>query len=178
LKEPQEILLEYLNIFNDLDISFPVLDLACGTGRNGLVLARQGIPVVFADKSIAALEVVKQQLLEHDLQGRIWQVDLEETLSNPFAGQQFSAVIGIRYLHRPAFPALKAAVSVGGLIIYETFTIENLQFGRPNNPDFLLEPGELKTLFQDWEIIHYFEGIKRDPDRATAQIVARKVAPC
>ncbi len=168
------VLLDHLDLLKKLDRSLAVLDLACGTGHNGLLLAQHGIPVVFADSSATALQVVQQRLEEDTLPGRIWQVDLEQANTEPLAGQVFSAVIGFRYLHRPLFPALKNAVTPGGIVIYETFTIDNLGFGRPNNPDFLLQPGELKTIFQDWELIFHFEGILRNPDRAMAQIVARK----
>lgn len=174
--EPHKLLLDHFDLLNDPLRSLPVLDLACGTGQNGLMLARQGIPVVFADRSATALGVVKQCLLEGALPGHIWQVDLEQPNTNPLAGQSFSAIIGFRYLHRPLFPAIKDAVEPGGLVVYETFTIENRTFGRPNNPGFLLQPGELKTIFQDWQTILYFEGVLRNPDRAVAQIVARK--PC
>ena len=172
--EPHEVLLDHLDLLSDLDRSLPVLDLACGTGQNGLTLARQGIPVVFADRSVTALEVVKQCLLEDALPGRIWQIDLEQPNTNPLAGQSFSAIIGFRYLHRPLFPAIKEAIIPGGLVIYETFTIENRRFGRPNNPDFLLQSGELRRIFQEWQTIFYFEGVLHDPDRAVAQIVSRK----
>ena len=172
--EPHEVLLDHLDLLNDLDRFLPVLDLACGTGQNGLMLARKGIPVVFADRSATALDVVKQCLVEDALPGRIWQVDLEQPNTSPLAGQNYSAIIGFRYLHRPLFPAIKNAVEPGGLVVYETFTIENRRFGRPSNTNFLLQPGELKTIFQDWQTIFYFEGVLHDPDRAVAQIVSRK----
>ena len=73
----------------------------------------------------------------------------------------FSAIIVFRYLHRPLFRALRNAVTPGGLVIYETFTTANREFGRPRSKDFLLLPGELKSLFQDWEIIHEFEGLQQ-----------------
>jgi hypothetical protein len=63
------------------------------------------------------------------------------------------------------------------LLIYETFTVEQRKFGKPRNPDFLLNPGELLKLFKDWEVIHFFEGIKENPRRAVAQLVCRKPAP-
>jgi len=172
--EAHEVLLDHLDLLNGLDRSLPVLDLACGAGQNGLTLARQGIPVVFADRSTTTLEVVKQRLVAEALPGHIWQVDLEQPNTNPLAGHNYSAIIGFRYLHRPLFPAIKKAVEPGGLVVYETFTIENRHFGRPNNPDFLLQPGELRTIFQDWQTIFYFEGVLHDPDRAVAQIVCRK----
>lgn len=174
LQKPQEVLLDHLELLTNLDRSLPVLDLACGTGRNGLILAQLGIPVVFADRSAAAMEVIKQRLDRDKLPGRLWQVDLELPDTDPLSGQTFSAIIVFRYLHRPLFPALLNAVTPGGLVVYETFTAENRRFGRPDNPDFLLLPGELKTLFRNWEIIFDDECILSKPDRAVARIVARK----
>jgi hypothetical protein len=79
-----------------------------------------------------------------------------------------------RYLHRPLIPDIKKAVKQGGIVVYETYTVNQTQFGRPRNPAFLLKPGELRDWFSEWEIIHYFEGLQEDPPRAVAQIVCRK----
>jgi len=174
MQKASQLLQDHLTSLTELDHSLPVLDLACGTGRNGLFLAAQGIPVVFADKSASALQTVEQQLAGSGLCGRTWQLNLEVPVTDPFCNESFSAIIGFRYLHRPLFPALRNAIQAGGLIIYETFTIDNRQFGRPNNPDFLLQTGELKSIFSDWEIISDFEGVLQNPERAVAQIVARK----
>jgi len=168
------LLLEHLDLLTKLDPSLPVLDLACGTGRNGLLLAEHGIPVVFADRSGNALQTIERHLTENGLAGRTWEVDLEHDGANPFPNDGYSAIIVFRYLHRPLFPALLDAIKPGGLMIYETFTIDNRQFGHPNNPDFLLKPGELNSVFKDWETIYNFEGILENPDRAVARIVARK----
>lgn len=175
LYKSHEALLEDLG--STTNQAYPVLDLACGTGQSGLSLAQRKIPVVFADRSSIALEGIRQQLSDSNLPGRIWQVDLEQTGINPFVGQTFSAAICFRYLHRPLFPYLLKAVAPGGLVIYETFTTDNRRFGRPNNPDFLLQAGELEALFPDWEIIHYYEGTQHQPDRAIAQIIVRKHQP-
>ncbi len=169
--------LDYLDLLTGLDRSSPVLDLACGLGHNGLVLAQRGIPVVFADRSVADLDQINRQLSENGWPGRTWHVDLEQPGSKPLAGLQFSAIISFRYLHRPLFPALLKAIIPGGLAVYETFTTENRRFGRPHNPDFLLKPQELKTIFKDWKIIYYFEGNLQNPDRNVAHIIARKPSP-
>ncbi len=168
------LLLDYLELLTGLDTSLPVLDLACGNGRNGLALAEAGLPVLFADKSTSVLKTVEQRLSEADLPGRTWQVDLEQPGINPLAGKSFAAIVVFRYLHRPLFPAIRDAVVPGGIVIYETFTTEQRRFGRPKNPDFLLQPGELKARFQGWEDIYSYEGIGQNPDRGIAQIVARK----
>ena len=174
LNPPAALLLDHLDLLKGLDHALPVLDLACGSGRNGLVLAREHIPVVFADNSVSALHNVQQSLLQADLPGQTWNVDLEQDGVNPLAGQAFSGILGFNYLHRPLFPALQNSLMPGGLVIYETFTTEQAHFGKPRNPDFLLQPGELKQFFKTWKIIFEFEGMLKNPDRCAAQIVARK----
>ena len=114
---PSELLLDHLDLLTALDRSLPVLDLACGTGRNGLLVAEQGLKVVFADRSSSALDTVAQRLRESGLRGQTWQVDLEQADVNPFAGSHYTAVLGFCYLHRPLFPLLKQAVIPGGLVI-------------------------------------------------------------
>jgi len=160
-----------------------VLDLACGSGRNGLFLLENNIPVTFADvnsdaleqvkKSVKALSASKQKLAKY------WQVDFEQANVLPLQDQSFFAVTVFRYLHRPLFEQIKDSIVSGGIIIYETFTEQQAQFGRPKNPDFLLKKGELVQLFSDWKIIHSFEGIvpistATQAKQAIAQLVAIK----
>lgn len=157
----------------------PVLDLACGGGRNGLYLLSRGVPVVFADIRADALEQISEALAgQGPTSVELWQVDLEDAGSSPLAGRLFSAIMVFRYLHRPLMPSIRDAICPGGLLIYETFTVEQPNYGRPKNPDFLLQPGELLQCFGDWQVLHSFEGIegsgKPGEKRAIAQIVARK----
>jgi SAM-dependent methyltransferase len=160
----------------------PVLDLACGSGRNGLYLVNQNIPVVFADIKETALEQVKNSLKSRsgELKSSVsfWQVDFEQEQVKPLADKSFTAIMVFRYLHRPLFEQIKQAVTSGGYVVYETFNVDQPQFGRPKNPNFLLKQGELAELFSDWEIIHSFEGIidanNDSGKQAVAQIIARK----
>ena len=66
--------------------------------------------------------------LAEELKARFDQTDA----GDPAAG---AAVAGVL--------AAVAAVADDGLLIYETFARGNERLGRPANPDFLLEPGEL-----------------------------------
>ena len=161
----------------------PALDLACGTGRNGLYLLARCVPVVFADRDRDRLEQVSRQLeaesfTRQQQQSRIWQVDFEVPGTRVLEAQSFGAILVFRYLHRPLLQDIKEALIPGGLLIYETFTMEQARFGRPHNPDFLLRSGELRDCFSKWNILHDFEGIEHDPasgeSRAIAQLVAEK----
>jgi hypothetical protein len=44
------------------------------------------------------------------------------------------------------------------------------------NPDYLLQPGELRAEFRGWKILHDYEGTPTENghQRRTAEIVARK----
>ncbi len=56
-------------------------------------------------------------------------------------------------------PQIKEGVRRGGMVVYETFTIDQAQFGRPRNPDFLLKYNELLDMFRDFRCRLYREGI-------------------
>lgn len=165
---------EHLSLFLDLEITTGVLDLACGNGRNGLAVLQHHLPVTFADNNDAALSEVEEVINQSGVAGSTWLVDLEEPGTEPLAKLSFDAILVFNYLHRPLFDGIKAALRPGGLIFYETFTVKQRQFGRPSNPDFLLEPGELKAVFEGWELLHEFEGEMSNPQRAVANLIARK----
>jgi len=172
--EPDTLLRNNLSLFTDDLKDLPILDLACGDGHNGLFLAAQGFSVVLADRSEESLKQAGDTAASLGLTVTIRQIDLETENSDPFQNEFFSAVLVFRYLHRPLIPVIKRAIRKGGLLIYETFTIEQAQFGKPKNLDHLLKPGELRSWFQDWEIIHSFEGLTENPRKAIAQLICRK----
>jgi hypothetical protein len=76
----------------------------------------------------------------------------------------------VNYLHRPLFPHLLAALSPGGVLIYETFAAGNERFGRPANPDFLLRPGELLEVVRGrLRVLGYEDVFSADPKPAMIQ---------
>jgi SAM-dependent methyltransferase len=126
------------------------------------------------DNSEDALARARGLAEEWGVSAEFVRVDLEQEGVNPLPPDTFGAILVFRYLHRPLVPCIKKGLKEGGLLFYETFTIDQPPFGKPRNPDFLLESGELPGWFQDWEVIHSFEGILDRPKRAVAQIVCRK----
>jgi SAM-dependent methyltransferase len=119
-----------------------VLDLAAGSGRHSVYLAQLGFSVLAVDRDAAALEALalsNQGLdieIEHlDLEGSTW----------PLADRSglFDAVVVTNYLYRPYLELLPDLLAEGGILIYETFAHGNAAFGKPSNPDLLLQTGEL-----------------------------------
>jgi SAM-dependent methyltransferase len=119
-----------------------VLDLAAGSGRHSLYLAKQGFSVLAVDRDAVALEALAQ--LNPSLAIDIEQLDLEGP-TWPLADRSglFDAVVVTNYLYRPYLELLPDLLAEGGVLIYETFAHGNAAFGKPSNPDFLLQTGEL-----------------------------------
>ncbi|MBT1444269.1 methyltransferase domain-containing protein [Shewanella sp. JM162201] len=148
-----------------------VLDLACGSGRNGLWFLEQGHQVSFIDRDLSALA---PQIVTHP-NASCLQMDLEISPS-PALGE-FDVVLVFNYLHRPLFATLQASVVAGGLMVYETFTHEQAKLGRPRNPNFLLNDGELKQRFTGWQLLYYGEDspeTRPDSPAYKARIICRK----
>jgi len=171
---PAQLLMDHVGLFLAEALPGPILDLACGTGRNGIYLARKGFRVTCCDISSDNLEEVKKRAEAQGAEIELWQVNLEREKINPLSEDSYGGILVFRYLHRPLMECIRKALKNGGLLVYETFTVEQPKFGKPRNPDFLLNPGELLQAFEDWEVVHYFEGIKENPTRAVAQLVCRK----
>jgi SAM-dependent methyltransferase len=147
-----------------------VLDVACGRGRNALWLAARGLEVVAVDRDVEALETVAAAAADRHLPVSTVVCDLEA--GDPRLGvARFDAMVVTNYLHRPLFPALLAALRPGAVLIYETFTRQQAERGRPTNPAFLLEPGELRRLVHGLEVLAEREG--EVEGRFIASIVAR-----
>jgi hypothetical protein len=62
------------------------------------------------------------------------------------------------------------------MVVAAIHTVDQSPDMRPQNPAFLLKPGELRAEFSDWEILHYYEGAPTEDghQRNTAEIVAGK----
>ena len=151
----------------------PVLDVAMGAGRNALYLASLGFPVTGVDNDDAALGAARELARAHGLEIAIRNGDLEGGCVLPL--EAYQTVICFNYLHRPLFPALRAALRPGGVIVYETYTVDQSQFGPPHRPEHLLRHNELLEVFRDYRCLRYHEGID-DNRKATAGIVAVKPA--
>jgi len=101
---PDELLTQYSYLFSDDLKDYPVLDLACGDGHNGIFLASKGFSVVLADRSEEALSQARLNARAAGVTVQFRQVDLEQEGVNPLEDLSFSAVLVFRYLHRPLIP--------------------------------------------------------------------------
>lgn len=149
-----------------------VLDLASGRGRHTRVCLEHGLNVTAVDIETKRLEDLEGaeglSVIAADLENQPW----------PLSGATFDAVIVTNYLWRPLFQNIRNAVAQGGLLLYETFGVGNERYGKPSNPNFLLEDGELREAFNDgFEILEYRHALEPHPVPAVRQrLAARKLS--
>jgi SAM-dependent methyltransferase len=126
-----------------------VLDVACGHGRHARYLAELGLHVDAVDRdpeAIAAVAAIPGVCaLSADIESEPW----------PYGGRHFDGIVVTNYLHRPLLSVLRDSLSPDGVLIYETFAQGNERYGRPSNPAFLLQPGELLRVAAGLRVIAY-----------------------
>ena len=133
------------------------LDLAAGKGRNALYLAQLGFEVEAWDRDQAGLETLaaKAKALALPIKTRL--VDLEREPSIPV--EAFDLIVVFYYLQRNLIPAIIKGLRPGGVVVYETFLIDNHErFDHPRRREFCLGHNELLSLFSGLRILTYREG--------------------
>ncbi len=142
------------------------LDLAAGFGQNGLWLAGQGYRVDLMDISRVALQRARGEMAMRNLRNiNLLQVDLDTVELDE---AKYDLICVFRYLKRDSSSRLSSAVKPGGRVIYETFNLRYLDHVPEFNQKFLLELGELRDYFSEWQILHFSE------ENHISQLVARK----
>lgn len=143
-----------------------VLDVAAGGGRHSEFFLGLDHPVCAVDRDTTALT----QRLGQAANIEIITADLEDGSPWPLGNRQFSAVVVCNYLFRPIMARLRDSLAPGGVLIYETFAQGHERLGRPRNPDFLLQDGELLQYFAaGLQVVAYEFGRNDDPAPAIKQ---------
>lgn len=159
-----------------------VLDLACGRGRNALYLAEQGFQVTGIDRDQEALNSLMATAKKRNMTNlSVRAIDLESESNRPpdLSTETYDIAIVFLYLHRPIFPSLLKALKPGGLLVYETFLIDNhLQHNHPRRKEFCLQHNELLQLTSGMRVLHYDEGEQQNGTGSerifTARLLAQK----
>jgi SAM-dependent methyltransferase len=156
------------------------LDVAMGRGRHALLLAGAGFVTFGVDVKLDAVRDASARARAAGLIVHGWCADLTESR---LPSGMFDIVVVTRYLQRDLFPSIRAAVKAdrpggahpgGGIVLYETFTVNQRRHGRgPTSPEHLLEPGELRRHFASFDLLFYEEV---EAPEAVARIVARRAS--
>ena len=141
------------------------LDLACGTGRHSVALARAGFKVVAIDYAETALRTLQSIARAEKLSVSPLAADLS-TFALPRG--RFDAILNVNFLDRTLVPRLVDALRPGGALLFDTFLIDQAATGHPRNPDFMLQHYELREMLSAMDLVRYREGIVAYPDGKSA----------
>ena len=148
------------------------LDVACGTGRDAVFLAERGLTTCGCDVLPDALQRCRDLARRRGVGVETLQVDLRHWRP---AAASYDLVACFRFLHRPLMPYLANAVRQGGYLVCQTFLRPGNQrtMAKPSRSRFL-EPGEMLSWAEGWEILAYREDHDEE-DRLTAGLIARRL---
>ena len=148
-----------------------VLDVAMGAGQNAIYLAKMGFEVEGIDISPEAVGSALELARKSGVNIRAQVADLEKEYH--IEKGAYEVIICFKYLQRSLIPQIKDGLCKGGIVVYETFIVDQARFGKPKNPDYLLRHNELLDMFRDFRCLRYREGIVEDR-KAVASIIAEK----
>jgi 2-polyprenyl-3-methyl-5-hydroxy-6-metoxy-1,4-benzoquinol methylase len=170
--EPAAFLRDYAHLLGSAGTA---LDIAMGAGQNAVFLAQRGIAVTGVDRSRAAVAMAEEYARDR---GAAIDAVAADMLDWPFPENYFDVILDFYFLERALVPRIKAGLKKGGLLFFETYTVEQQRFDGPHNTDFLLKPNELLETFLDLFILFYHERIESDGKggyNALASMIAKKV---
>ena len=148
------------------------LDVAMGAGQNAIYLAKMGFDVEGVDISPEAVNSALESARTAGVSIIAKVADLEGAYR--IEKDAYDVIICFSYLQRSLMPQIKDGLRQGGMVVYETFIVDQAQFGKPRNPEYLLKHNELLEIFRDFRCLRYREGIF-EGHKAIASIIAQKV---
>ena len=159
----------------DASAGLPILDVACGSGRNAMLLLRLGCTVICVDKDLAGLQARRARLRRTLFSKASGQLVLQrlDLVKDPwpFGPCTVGGILNIHYFAPALFPLFASSLSPGGYLLLETFP------GCGENYLDLPKAGEVrKALVNAFDLEVYKEG-KAGPhgyDAVTVQTLARR----
>lgn len=148
------------------------VDIACGAGRHAVALAREGFEVTAVDFSSEALRLASELAESQGAKITLEQRDLE-TGDADLGVSRFDLAFVFFYLHRPLLPVIDRCLRPGGLLIYKTYSVDQLRFeGRPRHKMYFLEHNELLRVFSGYRVLRYEEEWE---GKGSAALIAQKI---
>ena len=141
------------------------LDLACGTGRNALFLARRGLTVDAVDISSVALAQGRERA--GDLPVHWLEADLDAGFEAP---ERYDVIVNIRFVNLALVRSVVPALRPGGVLLVEQHLRTQAAVAGPSNAAFRVAPGVLPGLADALVVVQAEEGLFKDPDGATVAL--------
>ena len=167
---PLEVLVDNAHL---LPQAGDALDLASGLGGSALFMARRGLRVSAWDLSDVAVGRLRGLA-----SGLPLSVEARDVIAQPPSPSSFDVITVGHFLDRSICASIAGALRPGGLLFYQTFSLERVDDSGPRDGPFRLQTNELLQLFPRLLVRFYRdEGRVGDISRGfrnRAQLVAQR----
>ncbi|MCP4982222.1 MAG: methyltransferase domain-containing protein [Gammaproteobacteria bacterium] len=151
------------------------LDVACGAGRNAILLAQSGFQVDAIDISIEGLKQARQKAERQGLSINWIEKDLDESFEFDL---DYDLIIIMWYVNLALIKRLCDCLTSGGYLICEEHLITAEEVIGPTSKNFRVASGALREALAGLDIVFYEEGVEPIPEGgqvASVRVVAQKV---
>lgn len=150
------------------------LDVACGAGRNVLLLAEAGFDVDAIDISEVGL-----RQLAHKARVRGLRINcIEHDLDHDYAfATDYVLIVVLWYVNLALITRLCGCLAPGGYLVCTEHLQSEQEVIGPGNPEFRVAPGALRAAVSSLELLLYEECIEAIPEGgqlASARVVATR----
>jgi SAM-dependent methyltransferase len=173
--EPSPLVRRFAAKITDAAAGKPVLDVACGSGRNALALAQLGCTVICVDRDLTTLQAHVVRLRRTELRKAsakltLHQLDLVKDRW-PFTACAVGGIMNVHFLLPELFPFFERSLAPGGYLLLETVP------GCGGNYLELPKAGELRSAFERVFELEFYQERRVGPlgfDAVTVRVLARK----
>ena len=166
-REPVPWLADHADLLSGQGVA---LDIAMGEGRNALFAASLGYDVLGVDISDVGIARAESLGRENKLTIRTQVADLDHY---SIEDDSYDLILCFYFLNRHLFEGIRKGLRPGGVLMYETFTVDYLQYSGFRR-EWVLEKNELLEAFPGLSVLDYREVDEPENETAYASLVARK----
>jgi SAM-dependent methyltransferase len=149
------------------------LDVACGAGRNAILLAQAGYHVDAIDISYEGLNLAREAAEKQGLSIN-W---IEQDLDQPYMfDTDYDLIIVMWYVNPGLISRLCDCLAPGGYLLCEEHLITDEEVIGPTSSDYRVAPGDLLETVSGVDVLLYEESIELNSDGervASARVVVK-----
>jgi len=124
LLEPSPLVRRFASKIVDAAAAKPILDAACGSGRNAMLLSQLGCTIICVDKDLTHLEAQQVRWRSTPLRTASERLVLQHLdLINhrwPFGLRVMGGIVNVHFFLPALFPFFESSLSPGGYLLLET----------------------------------------------------------
>jgi hypothetical protein len=167
--QPSPLVKKFANTIAKATSGYPVIDVACGAGRNAFYLAQLGCKVVCIDRDLSRLQ---ERMPDAEVSKRLTLIEMDLITDPwPFGEQATGGIVLVDFLDRSLFQLFERSIVTGSYLLIETIS------NRGGNYLELPRTGELRQAFDrsfDFCLYHEREAGPRGVNAVTVRMLGKR----